>query len=72
MNEKPQNLQALFAAAKNRKKSVESATETNNDSYRELLSGAIKQFEECQRFITQLSLFSPNETVDDISTGDLQ
>jgi immunoglobulin-binding protein 1 len=72
MNEPPQNLQALFVIAKNQKKSVESATETNNESYHELVATAIKRFEECQRFIAQLSLFSDNESVDDISTGDLQ
>lgn len=72
MDEPPPNLQALFVAAKNQKKAVESATQTNNDSYRELVATAIKRFEECQRFITRLSLFSANESVDDISTGDLQ
>ncbi|KAK2766938.1 hypothetical protein FQN54_006253 [Arachnomyces sp. PD_36] len=72
MDEQPQNLQALFVAAKNKKKAVESSTEPNSDSYRELVSSAIKRFEECQRFISQLSLFSDNESLDDISTGDLQ
>ena len=32
----------------------------------------VSKFEECQRLVAQLGLFSTNESVEDIATGDLQ
>ncbi|KKA21485.1 TOR signaling pathway regulator (TapA) [Rasamsonia emersonii CBS 393.64] len=72
MAERPQNLQALFAAAKERKRELESSLETNSDSYRDKVNETIAQFEECQKLIRELSLFSSNEGVEDIATADLQ
>lgn len=72
MSERPQNLQALFAAAKERKRELESSLETNSDSYRDKVNATIADFEECQKLIRELSLFSSNEGVEDIATADLQ
>ncbi|KAL2006179.1 hypothetical protein VTN00DRAFT_9833 [Thermoascus crustaceus] len=72
MAENSQNLQTLFATAKQEKQSLESSLETNTDSYRSQVNETIAKFEECQRLIGQLSLFSPNESLEDIATGDLQ
>jgi len=71
MNRPLQNLQTLFASAKAQKKAL-GETETNRPSYRDQLQDVISQFEECQRLIGQLCLFSTNESVEDIATGDLQ
>jgi immunoglobulin-binding protein 1 len=71
MNRPLQNLQTLFASAKVQKKALEE-TETNSPSYRDQLQDVISRFEECQRLIGQLCLFSTNESVEDIATGDLQ
>lgn len=72
MAEQPESLHALFTRAKSLKKSLEESTETNSSEYREQLHTAIAKFAECQRLIAQLSLFSDNETVEDIATGDLR
>jgi hypothetical protein len=72
MNRPPENLQALFASAKAQKKALEAISETDSQSYRDTLNDVISQFEECQRLVAQLDLFSPNESVEDIATGDLQ
>ncbi|KAH0545532.1 hypothetical protein FGG08_000363 [Glutinoglossum americanum] len=68
----PQNLRTLFASAESRRKQLEIAVETSSSAYQESLSAAIATYDECRRFADDLALFSPNETVDDISSGDLQ
>lgn len=72
MAENSQNLQTLFATAKKEKQSLESSLETNTDEYRSQVNATIAKFEECQQLISRLSLFSPNESLEDIATGDLQ
>ncbi|KAM5467514.1 Type 2A phosphatase-associated protein 42 [Microsporum audouinii] len=66
------NLQSCFASAKTQKKALETVADTNSPAFREQLSNAISAFEQCQKLIQQLSLFSPNESVEDVTTGDLQ
>lgn len=72
MADQPQSLRALFEAAKLEKQTLESATETNTDSYRSEVNATVAKFEECRKLISQLSLFSRNESLEDITTGDLQ
>ncbi|KAH1764805.1 hypothetical protein KXX41_004269 [Aspergillus fumigatus] len=70
--EQPQSLRSLFTAAKAEKASLESRSDSNSDSYREDVNATIAKFEECQRLVAQLSLFSSNEPLEDIATGDIQ
>jgi immunoglobulin-binding protein 1 len=72
MNGHPQTLHSIFAAAKSQKCDLESSLETNSDSYHSEVNAAVLKFEECKQLISQLSLFSPNESLEDIATGDLQ
>ncbi|KAK2792725.1 hypothetical protein FQN52_002787 [Onygenales sp. PD_12] len=68
MDSQPDSLQALFSLAKSHKKALETTPETSDKQ----LPDVITEFEECQRRIAQLSLFSSNESLEDIATGDLQ
>lgn len=70
--EESQNLRSLFSAAKDDKTSLESRVDTNSESYRDLLNATIAKFQECQRQVSIVSLFSSNESLDDLSTGDIQ
>ncbi|KAF3483665.1 uncharacterized protein GIQ15_02989 [Arthroderma uncinatum] len=72
MSSSPQNLQSCLASAKAQKKALETVAETNSPAFREQLNNAISAFEQCQKLIQQLSLFSPNESLEDVTTGDLQ
>ncbi|KAF7591233.1 hypothetical protein BBP40_001838 [Aspergillus hancockii] len=69
--EQPQNLRSLFATAKTEKSALESRLDTNTDQYRNDVNATIAKFEECGRLVEVLSLFSSNEPLEDISTGDL-
>lgn len=72
MSERPQSLRALFAAAKEQKKALESSLDPNGEPFRNSVLTAITNLEECQILLGQLSLFSSNESLEDISTTDLQ
>ncbi|OJJ50926.1 hypothetical protein ASPZODRAFT_148310 [Penicilliopsis zonata CBS 506.65] len=70
--EQPQNLRSLFTAAKAEKAALESRTDSNTEGYRNDVGGVIRKLEECRRLVGLLSLFSSNETLEDVASGDLQ
>ncbi|CAI7604929.1 hypothetical protein N7533_003136 [Penicillium manginii] len=70
--EEPTSLRSLFSSAKDDKTSLESRGDTNSESYRDLVNATITKFQECQRQVGIVSLFSSNESLDDLSTGDIQ
>lgn len=72
MDEEPKSLQALFASAKAQKKALESSTNINDPSHEDQFNPAVQAFEACQKLISKLSIFSPNESLEDIATADLQ
>ncbi|KAJ5101751.1 hypothetical protein NUU61_003973 [Penicillium alfredii] len=69
--EQPQSLRSLFTSAKDDKDVLGSRGDTNTDSYKDDVQATIAKFQECQRQIGVLSFFSSNESLDDVSTGDL-
>lgn len=70
--EESQSLRSLFSSARNDKTSLESRAATNTEAYQDAVNATIAKFQECQRQISILSLFSSNESLDDVSTGDVQ
>ncbi|KAH8705120.1 putative TOR signaling pathway regulator [Talaromyces proteolyticus] len=72
MTDQPQSLRALFDAAKADKTALEHSVEPNSKASRDLVSAAISKLQECQKLVSQLSLFSSNEGLEDIPSGDLQ
>lgn len=70
--EESHSLRSLFYSAKEDKSSLESRGDTNSETYRDLVNATITKFKECQRQVGIVSLFSSNESLDDLSTGDIQ
>lgn len=66
------SIRTLFSAAESKRKAVEISRESSSSTNRENLAAAIATFEECRQLADHLSLFSPNETLEDVATGDLQ
>lgn len=66
------NIRTLFATSKAQRKAVELSLESNSPLYQETLQASIATLDECRRLSDRLSLFSPNETEDDISSSDLE
>ena len=71
MAEPEPNLRTLFSTANDLKNQLDSL-QTASQQYQENLRAAISKFEESRELAARISLFSPNETEDDISSSDLQ
>ncbi|KAK8105451.1 TAP42-like family protein [Apiospora kogelbergensis] len=69
--EEPKTLKSVFLAAESKKSSLDGAFEASHPTYREDLEFALKAYQECLRYISQISLFSNNESIEDINTSDL-
>ena len=67
-----QSLKSTFVTAEGLRVSLERASDCNSESYQTQLTTAIQTFEECKRLVACLSLFSPNETLEDVSSSELK
>ncbi|KAI9877075.1 MAG: Immunoglobulin (CD79A) binding protein 1 [Pleopsidium flavum] len=72
MTDSPRNVRTLFDSGNRQRKQLESSYDANSSTYQENLRAAISTFEECRRLADEISLFSQNESLEDISSGDLQ
>ena len=66
------SIKSLFNSAENKRHGVETALDNTSSTFKENVAAAIESYEECRMLADRLSLFSPNETLEDISSGDLQ
>ncbi|KAM7204516.1 TAP42-like protein [Rhypophila sp. PSN 637] len=69
--DEPRSLKHVFADAETKRLSLENSTDTTSQSYLDTVSSAVQGYRDCLGFIEKLSIFSPNETFEDISTSDL-
>lgn len=67
----PKTLRSVFAQAEERRLALEGAFEVTEPNYRDVLSSALEDYTECLELVSQLRIFSPNETLEDLQTGDL-
>ncbi|KAI9756899.1 MAG: hypothetical protein M4579_003653 [Chaenotheca gracillima] len=72
MAEQSQSIRSLFNTAEQQRKALESLEDGNSSRYQDNLVTAVETYEQCRRVTHQLSLFSSNEGVEDISSTDLQ
>lgn len=70
--ESQSSIRSLFHSSKAQRKALESIPEPNGAVYQEKLRSAISTLEECRGLVDRSSLFSTNESEDDISSSDLQ
>ena len=66
------SIRGYFASAQAQRRTLETSADSTSSTYQENLQVAIASLEECRHLANRISLFSPNETEDDISTTDLQ
>ena len=66
------SIRSQFISAQAQRKSLESFPDSTTAQYQENLQAAIASLEQCRDLANRASLFSPNETEEDISTTDLQ
>ncbi|KAI4229532.1 MAG: hypothetical protein L6R36_000796 [Xanthoria steineri] len=72
-SEQPSSLRKLFKTANNQRHELEHpAAQSSSATYQDKLRATIGGFQQCQQLTDRLAIFSPNETEDDIASGDLQ
>ena len=69
--ESESNLKALFVKATQLREQLDSLQSLSQE-YQDNLRHAISKYEECRTQTSRISLFSPNESADDIASGDLK
>lgn len=67
-----QSLRALFDKAEALRTSLEKTYDCNCEGYQTKLKDAIKTYEECKKLVAGLSLFSPNEILEDVSSPEIK
>lgn len=70
--EQHSSLKSLFTNANNQRHKLDSIPDSSSSVYQDNLRAAIAAFHECRQLTERLSVFSANETEDDISSSDLQ
>jgi immunoglobulin-binding protein 1 len=71
-DDEPKSIRALFLTAERSRNNLNSFPDSNSPAYQENLTKAIATYESCLELSEQVSLFSPNESLDDISSSDIQ
>ena len=66
------NLRECFVDADSLRRKVEGGIVSNIADTQKLLTRSISKYEQCSKFVEELSLFSDNEDLEDISSKDLQ
>jgi immunoglobulin-binding protein 1 len=67
-----QSIKSLFNSAEKQRKAIEESWDTNTATFQQNIAATIETYSKCLRLAERLSLFSPNETLEDITSGDLQ
>ncbi|KAF1955996.1 type 2A phosphatase-associated protein 42 [Byssothecium circinans] len=71
-DDEPKSIRALFTTAERLRNDLSNAYDSNHPAYQENLTNAIATYESCLTLADQVSLFSPNESLDDVSSSDIQ
>jgi len=72
MGSESRSLRTAFSEAETQRKAIESSLATSGSPFQDNLLATIKTYEECLRIASQVSLFSPNETLEDVNSNELQ
>ncbi|KAI1102778.1 TAP42-like family protein [Jackrogersella minutella] len=71
MSEESRTLKSAFQAAEEKRITLERTYQATSSTYQEDLAEALKLYQECIQIAIKISLFSPNEELEDIATSDL-
>ena len=72
MADEDRSLRSVHQEAEQKRNTLENSFDRNSSAFQDNLHSAIQLHERCLNIADQISLFSPNETLEDIGTADLQ
>lgn len=71
-DENQSSLNSLWRTAQTQRKTLEEIYDRNSESYAATLSQAIATHVTCKNLVDNLNLFSLNESLDDVASGELK
>lgn len=72
MSGQERSLKTAFADAEQKRDHLSTLSSSITDEYQENLAAAIASYQECIQIASAISLFSPNESLEDVNSTDLQ
>jgi len=72
MADESRSLRSVYDEAEQKRNTIENSFDSNSSAFQENLLSAIQLYEQCVTIADRISLFSPNESLEDIGTSDLQ
>lgn len=66
------SIRAIFDKAESLRISLETQPNPNSPVYQQTLLSSLQKYEECKKLINQASLFSMNESLEDLATSDMR
>ncbi|KAF2719134.1 phosphatase 2A-associated protein [Polychaeton citri CBS 116435] len=72
MSDGDRSLRSVYSDAEQQRHSIENTFNSNSAAFQELVETTLKLYEQCVDIAGRISLFSPNESLEDIATVDLQ
>lgn len=71
-DEGPTSLRSLYDTAERLREETEESYDYQGDAYQERLRCAIAAYGKCKQLINQISLFSSNEGLEDVSSSEVR
>lgn len=72
MAEEQHSLKSVYEEAEKRQSLIQNSFDSNSSSFQDNLIIAIQLYEQCAKIADRISLFSPNESLEDIGSSDLK
>ncbi|KAI1168417.1 TAP42-like family protein [Nemania serpens] len=71
MAAEPKTLKSAYEAAEGKRLAIEASYETTSPTYQEDIATALQSYKECIQITDKVSLFSKNESLEDLATSDI-
>jgi len=72
MSGNQESLRSLYDSGERLRKEIEDSYDYNSPAYQQRLQTAIRTFRECENLVDQISLFSVNESLEDVVSSEIR
>ncbi|KAG0638096.1 TAP42-like protein [Tuber brumale] len=72
MGEHQESLRSLYESGERLRKEIEDSYDYNSAAYQQKLQTAIQTYQECKKLVDQISLFSTNESLEDVVSSEIR
>ena len=72
MSGNQESLRSLYDSGERLRKEIEDSYDYDSPAYQHKLQTAIRTFRECENLVDQISLFSTNESLEDVVSSEMR